>query len=182
MNIARKKRRENIAEYVLYLWQLEDLLRALEFSPEKIYTTLVAPNKELDPQAQQFMLDWYLDMVNLLRTEGKSEKGHLEHTEHLIGELEDLHQHLLQAPVGVQYAALYAKLAPEISKLGHGSDIERCFRALYSVILCRLKGVENEQYINDVLELISPVVAKLVQIYHKVERGELDPYANEELS
>ena len=34
MDIAQAKRRENIAEYILYLWQLEDLLRALKFSPE----------------------------------------------------------------------------------------------------------------------------------------------------
>ena len=31
MYIAQSKRKENIAEYILYLWQLEDLLRALQF-------------------------------------------------------------------------------------------------------------------------------------------------------
>ena len=30
MDIAQTKRRENIAEYILYLWQLEDLLRAFD--------------------------------------------------------------------------------------------------------------------------------------------------------
>ena len=29
MDIALAKRRENNAEYILYLWQIEDLLRAL---------------------------------------------------------------------------------------------------------------------------------------------------------
>ena len=29
MDIAKSKRRENIAEYILYLWQLEDLLHEL---------------------------------------------------------------------------------------------------------------------------------------------------------
>ena len=43
MDIAQVKRRENIAEYILYLWQLEDLLRALQFSPEAIFSTLIAP-------------------------------------------------------------------------------------------------------------------------------------------
>ncbi|MFQ9211139.1 MAG: DUF4924 family protein, partial [Alistipes finegoldii] len=42
MDIAQAKRRENIAEYILYLWQLEDLLRALQFSPEAIFSTLIA--------------------------------------------------------------------------------------------------------------------------------------------
>ena len=31
MIIAKQKRRENIAEYVLYMWQLEDLIRAYNF-------------------------------------------------------------------------------------------------------------------------------------------------------
>ena len=35
MDIAKTKRRENIAEYILYLWQLEDLLRALQFRSEE---------------------------------------------------------------------------------------------------------------------------------------------------
>ena len=46
MDIAKAKRRENIAEYILYLWQLEDLLRALQFSPEAIFSTLIAVFKE----------------------------------------------------------------------------------------------------------------------------------------
>ena len=33
MDIAKAKRKENIPEYILYLWQLEDLLPALHFSP-----------------------------------------------------------------------------------------------------------------------------------------------------
>ena len=47
MDIAKTKRRENIAEYILYLWQLEDLLRALQFSPEAIFSTLIAPRKDI---------------------------------------------------------------------------------------------------------------------------------------
>lgn len=47
MYIAQRKRKENIAEYILYLWQLEDLLRALQFSPEAIYSQLVQKS-ELD--------------------------------------------------------------------------------------------------------------------------------------
>lgn len=176
MFISIQKRRENIAEYILYLWQLEDLLRALEFSPDKIYTTLVAPHTSLTTEQREQMFAWYMDIVNLLRGEGKSEKGHLEHTEHLIADLDDLHKHLLRAPVGKRYAEKFAVLAPELPNLGQGSDIELCFKALYSVMLCRLKGVENQKHITDVLELISPVVAMLADHYHKIERGELDPY------
>ena len=50
MLIALQKRKENIAEYILYLWQVEDLLRALQFSPEAIYSTLVAKTEGADEQ------------------------------------------------------------------------------------------------------------------------------------
>ncbi|NJM15399.1 MAG: DUF4924 family protein [Bacteroidales bacterium] len=31
MLIAKEKRNENVAEYILYMWQLEDLLRGCNF-------------------------------------------------------------------------------------------------------------------------------------------------------
>ena len=80
MDIAKAKRRENIAEYILYLWQLEDLLRALQFSPEAIFSTLIAPRKDIGEEQKHVFLLWYMDLANLLRQEGKEEKGHLEHT------------------------------------------------------------------------------------------------------
>ena len=93
MDIALAKRRENIAEYILYLWQIEDLLRALQFSPEAIYSQLIAPRGIEEGQRHNYLL-WYMDIANLLREEGKEEKGHLEHTLHLIGDLNDLHLQL----------------------------------------------------------------------------------------
>ena len=99
MYIAQRKRKENIAEYILYLWQLEDLLRALQFSPEAIYSQLVQKS-ELDEAKKQEVFFWYMDLVNLLRKEGKEENGHLEHTLHLIADLDNLHKQLLTLPVG----------------------------------------------------------------------------------
>ena len=36
MLIAREKKKNNIAEYILYMWQLEDMLRALKLDMEHI--------------------------------------------------------------------------------------------------------------------------------------------------
>ena len=108
MDIAQARRRENIAEYILYLWQLEDLLRALQFSPEAIHSQLVAPRQEIDEAGKSVFLMWYLDIANLLRQEGKEEKGHLEHTLHLIRDLHDLHLQLLSSGRGALPAGLGA--------------------------------------------------------------------------
>jgi len=73
MDIAQQKRKENIAEYILYLWQLEDLLRALQFSPEAIYSTLVKPRK-LDTQHEQILLAWYMDIQGCWRRSRRSSR------------------------------------------------------------------------------------------------------------
>ena len=180
MDIAQQKRKENIAEYILYLWQLEDLLRALQFSPEAIYSTLVKPRK-LDSAHEQMLLAWYMDIANLLTQEKKEESGHLDHTLHLIHDLHDLHLRLMQQQeLGGDYRLRYAALAEHLSSLrarlgkeSEMSDTELCFRALYASMLYRIKG-EGESAVADTLAVVSPVIATLTDYYHKVEKGEID--------
>ena len=180
MDIAQQKRKENIAEYILYLWQLEDLLRALQFSPEAIYATLVKP-RHLDSQQEQLFLAWYMDIAHLLEQEGKEKSGHLDHTLHLISDMHDLHLRLMnQQEVDVMYRQRYTVLTQYLptlrSLLGKESDMsdtELCFRALYAAMLYRIKG-EGESVVADTLEVISPFVATLTDYFHKVEKGEID--------
>ena len=182
MDIAQQKRKENIAEYILYLWQIEDLLRALQFSPEAIYSTLVKPRK-LDSQQEQMLLAWYIDIANLLVQEGKEKSGHLDHTLHLISDLHDLHLRLLQQKdlaevYRMRYSLLTQHLPSLRARLGKDSemnDTELCFRALYAAMLYRIKG-EGEKAIADTIEVISPYIATLADLFHKVERGEIDMF------
>ena len=41
MIIAQQKRKENIAEYLLYMWQVEDLIRAYNFDIDKIEANII---------------------------------------------------------------------------------------------------------------------------------------------
>ena len=180
MDIAQAKRKENIAEYILYLWQLEDLLRALQFSPEAIYSQLVAP-REVDEEQKHIYLLWYMDIVNLLRKENKEESGHLEHTLHLIADMHNLHLQLMHNPIGEHYRSTFARLLPQLPQLRtmikkeEISDTEICFRALYAAMLYRIKGdAKRAEAIKDTIELVSPVVAELADMYRKVEQGEID--------
>ena len=43
MYIASKKRKENIAEYLLYMWQIEDLIRAYGLDIDRIRQNVIDP-------------------------------------------------------------------------------------------------------------------------------------------
>ncbi len=185
MYIAQSKRRSNIAEYILYLWQLEDLLRALKFSPESIFNTLVAPQEPEDVGRQNNLLTWYMQIGELLREEGKAESGHLDHTLHLIADLDDMHRQLLVVDVGERYRGLFARLQPELPRLratlndNSISDTELQFRALYAAMLYRMKDTDAKSAAaDDVVELVSPCISELARVYGLVERGELDIWKN----
>ena len=170
--------RENVAEYILYLWQIEDLLRALQFSPEAVFSQLVAP-RNLGEEQQLVYLQWYMELADLLRQEGKEEQGHLDHTLHLIADLHNLHLQLMKLPIGEHYRQTFAKLEPELPRLRavlgrEMSDIELCFRALYAAMLYRIKGEGGKSAVSDTIEYVSPVIAELADMYGKVERGEAD--------
>ena len=186
MDIAKAKRRENIAEYILYLWQLEDLLRALQFSPEAVYSQLIAPRRDLEEGQRPVFLMWYMDIANLLREEGKEEKGHLEHTLHLIRDLHDLHLQLMKLPAGEHYRQTYARLEPLLPRLREVmgnpgmNDTELCFRALYATMLYRIKGEGDKSAVTDTIEFISPVIGELAAMHGKVERGEIDLFKERE--
>ncbi len=185
MDIAQAKRKENIAEYILYLWQIEDLLRAMQFSPEAIYSQLVARREVAEEQKQIFLL-WYMDIVNLLREEGKEERGHLNHTLHLIADMHNLHLQLLQLPIGDHYRSTFARLEPELPRLrqivggAEMTDTELCFRALYAAMLYRIKGDGEKGAVKDTIEFVSPVVAELSSYYRKVETGEINLFEGAE--
>ena len=50
MIIAQQKRNENIAEYLLYMWQIEDILRAYHLDINLIELNLISKLlKDVDP-------------------------------------------------------------------------------------------------------------------------------------
>ncbi len=179
MDTAQRLRHENIAEYILYIWQLEDLLRALQFSPEAIYSQLVASRTQLSPQEQTTLLGWYAQIGELLQKEGKEQQGHIEHTLHLIADLHNLHLQLLTLPIGARYRTLYEPLKEVLPDLraiiqGEMTDTELCFRALYATMLYRIKGDGAKNAVVDTIEYISPVVAELAKVFRLSECGEVD--------
>ena len=121
-----KSKRDNIAEYILYLWQMEDYLRAF---PEQAGAT-----QELS------------ELNEMMHREGIVESGHLQLAQNALSELEELHARLLNEDA--MYRAAIIRLQPSINLLKAKTDrptmsiIEACFVLLYQIMLLRLQKRE----------------------------------------
>ena len=67
MIIANAKKESNIAEYLLYMWQLEDLFRANDLDEKKLYQLLVSPLKLEEDKKKEI----WTTMVKKQRRSGK---------------------------------------------------------------------------------------------------------------
>lgn len=144
MQIARQKRQENIAEYLLYMWQLEDILRSCSLDIEKVQQTLIDPVYRTDEEKKEAR-DWYEGLIMMMKSEGVQERGHLQINKNLIIDLTDLHLRLLKNPKESEYIGVYYNTLPHIvalrAKSGNKdvSEMESCFTALYGYLLLKLQ-------------------------------------------
>lgn len=94
MIIASQKRKENIAEYILYMWQVEDIIRANDLDIDKIGKNVIDRFNLTDAQRTE-MEQWYESLIDMMRREGVTEKGHLQINHNILNQLVQLHQRLL---------------------------------------------------------------------------------------
>ena len=147
MWIARQKKQENIAEYLLYMWQLEDILRSYELDIDKVGQVLIEPLYHTEEERREAR-DWYEELILMMKLEGVQKEGHLQINKNLILDLTDLHLRLLRDPKESAYIGLYYNTLPHIvalrAKSGDKdiSEIETCFIALYGYLLLKLQKRE----------------------------------------
>jgi hypothetical protein len=73
MLVAQKKQQENIAEYILYLFQIEDIVRSLNFDIEQIMESVVKPNLPDSAFEGQYQ-SWYADIIQEMKRSGLEKK------------------------------------------------------------------------------------------------------------
>jgi len=148
-----KSKKENIAEYILYLWQIEDYLRAF---PE---------------QAQQHTE--LMEIYDMMMSEGVMSGGHIQLAKNALSEMEDLHDELLETEA--PYKATILHIEPSLNLLKaktnrpEMSDIEACLTLLYQVMMLRLQKQE-------ISEETSVVVNDATQLLRFLSKTYLDNY------
>ena len=179
MYISQKLQKENIAEYLLYMWQVEDLIRANGLDIDKLQESYLnrfkLEGKEADAQRE-----WYENLIEMMRSEGVQEKGHLQINKSVITMLNDLHNELLKSPKHPYYSAAYYKALPYIVELRNRSntrdecEIENCFDAMYGLMMLRLQGKPVSEDTKKAMEDISRFLAMLAEYYKKEKKGEVE--------
>ena len=176
MKISQQLKEKNIAEYLIYMWQVEDLLRANKCDIDLLRSNIISRYPAEEHAALE---EWYGNLADMMRAEGVTEKGHLQINRNVIRNLTDLHADLLASTKYPFYNAAYFKALPFIVELRQKGgqeeepELETCFEALYGILLLRLQKKEISQGTAKAVEAISSFLSLLANYYDKDKKGAL---------
>lgn len=179
MFIAQKLKKENICEYLLYMWQVENLIRAFKLDLEAINTNIIAPYPVEDTE-KKTLYEWYESLIEMMRLENVQENGHLQLNTNVILELDELHTLLLKSGKEVGYNSKFYHVLPFISQLrsqqsdSQITDVELCFNFQYGIMLLRMKKAEISPETLQAQTEISKFMVLLARNYQLHKSGELD--------
>lgn len=179
MFIAKELRKKSIAEYLLYMWQIEDIIRAMGCSLPLIRKAYISKFTDYTDEQKEDEIDWFGNLVRMMNEEGKRDQGHLNINDIVVRDLVDFHQRLLQSNRFPIYNAEYYKVLPFIVELrGKGdkniSEIETCLDALYGIMMLRMQKKEISPETEHAIKEISTFIGMLSDYYLKNETEGLD--------
>jgi hypothetical protein len=179
MIIAREKRRTNIVEYILYMYQVEDTIRACEFNMDLIEQRVIA-QFQVTEKVKQDIRNWYSDLMVIMYQEGVKDTGHISMLTSLSNDLYSLHYKLIHEIQDNKYLEQYAWAMPNIrafeSRIGKTPkhEIDTCLTAMYALLLLRLQKKKVSRETMEAMQTFSNLLALLGNWYRKMEEGKLE--------
>jgi soluble cytochrome b562 len=178
MLIAQQKQQENIAEYILYMYQIEDIVRAFQFDLTKIveHTVLSLTQDEVEINAYR---TWYQGIISQMKAQRIEQQGHLAEIQDIVIELSYLHNTLLTIYNDDKYKMLLDQAAGAIeefqskSNLKDKNNVELLLHAMYMKLLMRLKKQAISSETEEAFDSMRILLAYLVKSYHEMKNGTL---------
>ncbi len=169
MLIAKKLRKQNLVAHVLYMYQVEDIIRSYKCDIQNIAEEYL-PRFDYDDEELEQALQWYDGLARMMQEEGCRERGHVQVVRNTIFLLADRHRELLADPQESIYNAAYYKALPFIVELrgkGNGKmkpELETALDALYGITLLRMQnkpvGAETSAAISAISNLLNMLAEK----------------------
>lgn len=169
MRISQQKYQENIAEYILYMYQITDIIRANDLDISKIQKTVIAEAVE-DEDYDAYTI-WYEDLIKKIKQQKIQKTGVLAELTEIQMELFYLHNTLLAVLKDEKYKEYYSKAEDAIQDFQRKSNapnlnvIDVCFNALYFNLLMNLKGMDISEGTKEAFDSIRIIVAYLAKEY-----------------
>lgn len=180
MIISQQKRAENIAEYILYMWQIEDLIRAYDFDYNRIKLELI-DQYQVDPGIKKDIQLWYEGLIESMRSEQILKRGHLAFLVGLVEDLNDFHFRLIDSPHHSDYLILYEDAINNIGDFRKKmavaekiSDMEVCLTVLYGYMLMKMKKRTISEDTTQAIESLRILVALLSHKFKDFEEGRIE--------
>ena len=133
MTLAEKKRENNLSEYLIHMFQTEDLIRSFEFDLERIEKNLISL-LPVDESRKKIELEWYKVTVQQMKEEKIENSGHLKAVLKDIAAIEHIYKNLEQADA--DFKNLIDAANPLFEKSSQ-SEVMTCLQGMYGYLILK---------------------------------------------
>lgn len=168
MNIAEHKKQNNIVEYIIHMYQTEDLIRVFDMDIENISQYVIRHIPEGDTSKGE-LIAWYQVILDKMKAEGIEKSGHLSETQEIVAKLNTLKVQLLN--LDEEFEKIYLKASPSIQEFITMSDgkindeIQICINGVYGLLLARINGKKVPEDVQPALDQFGNVLSYLSYKY-----------------
>ncbi|MCF8359729.1 MAG: DUF4924 family protein [Prolixibacteraceae bacterium] len=175
MIVAKEKRKKNISEYILYMWQVEDIIRAFKLDMDELQKHVIS--KYSSQQGE--IADWYRNLVLMMQKEQKQRTGHLQFLVNLTDELNRFHTLLIERKADAEYLRLYNEIQPDIQLIREKSkqdhhDVEVSLNTLYIILMMKLKNQDISEGTQQAVWKFGNFMGHLSKLFRAYEAGDLE--------
>lgn len=175
MSLIQKNKSQNIIEYVIFIYQVEDIVRLFNFDKNAILEFFLGSNFQSVDEIEK---SFYEKILSDMSSEGIEKNGHLDEIKEIIIELVYLHNSLLTILNNEKYKELTSFSAGDISdyksksNLKDNHDVEVLLHAMYMKLQMKIRkqniGLETEE----AMERMRKQLTFLSEEYKKMKSGD----------
>lgn len=178
MLAAQQKRKENIVEYILYLYQIEDIIRAFKFDIDLIQSQLIS-NYKTDDATRNEIADWYSNLLIMMDKEQIRNAGHLQFLVNLVNELNQFHLKLMESEMDKNYVSVFKSVAGLLTELkskntAAKNQVDLAISTVYGFLLLKMQKKQITNETNEAIKRISNWLSTLSNLFKEYEEGRLE--------
>lgn len=173
--VAEKKKAQNIPEYIIYMYQMEDLLRAYNFNLDDVRQYVISHYPVSETEKIETTI-WFSDLAFEMKNAKVEETGHLPKTQELVDQLASIHWSLLKTDR--DYFDLYQNAKPHLIQLifeagekAPKHEIQMAINAIYGQLLARLRSREVPADILEATDTFGDLLSYLNWAYFNSEEA-----------